>query len=259
MTTSDPGGAMQFTIDDLPIAAALVDPASQIMASNAAWQSQFTPLSRAVSGPPRLIDLVHPDDRASVTTLLAGTAASSAGGRLNGPDGWSHCNLQIAAPAPVRLLIAVPDSPAEVESELRHRIEVIEAQRNAIADLSAPVLEVWKGVLAVPIIGVIDTARASTIMERILDAVTRKSARTMVLDLTGVDTVDTSTANHLLRMARAVKLLGGRCLISGISPSIARTITHLGIEIRDFATYSTLQEALRSVMGDQMNNGTRKH
>ena len=130
--------------------------------------------------------------------------------------------------------------------ELNQRIDVIERQREAIRTLSVPVIEVYKSVLCVPVVGVLDSMQASEVTTTLLSAVVAKKARYVIVDVTGIDVMDTRSADHFLRMARAVMLLGSRCAISGVRPSIASTIVHIGIDLGEIKTYRTMRDALRA-------------
>lgn len=140
---------------------------------------------------------------------------------------------------------ALESDQVSISRELEDALRTVEEQRQAIAKLSAPILQVWDGVLAMPVIGVVDAVRAEHMTEDLLDAVARASARFAILDLTGVETLDTATANHLVRIVQAVGLLGSRCLISGLSSRVARTMAALGIQLGEVETFSTLQTALQ--------------
>lgn len=136
--------------------------------------------------------------------------------------------------------------------ELNRRIDEIERQREAIRTLAVPVIEVWKGVLCVPVVGVLDTMQASEVTSTLLNAVVAKKARFVVVDVTGIDVMDTRSADHFLRMARAVMLLGSTCALSGIRPAIAGTIVHLGVDLGDVKTYRTMRDALVGYVADSM-------
>ncbi|HEY6729269.1 MAG TPA: STAS domain-containing protein [Polyangiaceae bacterium] len=129
-------------------------------------------------------------------------------------------------------------------SELNRRIDEIERQREAIRTLAVPVIEVWRGVLCVPVVGVLDTMQATEVTSTLLNAVVAKKARFVVVDVTGIDVMDTRAADHFLRMARAVMLLGSSCALSGIRPAIAGTIVHLGVDLGEVKTYRTMRDAL---------------
>jgi rsbT co-antagonist protein RsbR len=135
-----------------------------------------------------------------------------------------------------------------VGQDLRHKLAVIEAQQAAIVRLSSPVLEVWSGVLAVPLIGAFTAERRAVVLEAVLDAVTRQRARHVLLDLTGVDGIDTASADALIKVVHAVRLLGARCIVSGITPEAAQTLVDLGVELSDLATTRTLKTALELCM-----------
>ena len=139
---------------------------------------------------------------------------------------------------------------ARGERELREKLEVIARQEEAIRALETPIIEVGDGVLALPLIGTIDSQRAGAMMERLLSAITEKSATTSILDLTGVEVVDTSTADHIGKLAKAAELLGAKCIITGIRPAVAQTMVQIGIDLTKVVTLSTLREALqRSLRG----------
>lgn len=131
------------------------------------------------------------------------------------------------------------------QRELEAKIETIESQRSAIRELSSPVIEVWTGVLCLPVVGVMDTARSSEMTDALLRAVTEKSARYAVIDVTGIEVMDSATADHFLRMAKAVRLLGAECVLAGVSPNIAQTIIHMGVDLSGIITYRTMREALQ--------------
>ncbi|MDI1481851.1 STAS domain-containing protein [Polyangium sp. y55x31] len=131
------------------------------------------------------------------------------------------------------------------ERELREKLDLIARQEEAIRALSTPIIEVWDGVLTLPLFGVVDTRRAAEMMERLLDAITHKGARTAIIDLTGVDTIDAETADHIGRLVRAAELVGAKCVITGIRPAVAQTMVEIGIDLTKIATLSTLREALR--------------
>jgi len=137
---------------------------------------------------------------------------------------------------------------ARDERRMREQLALIQAQKQAIDQLVSPVLEVWQGVLVVPLIGEIGSERAAVVTERLLGDVVRHGARFAILDLTGIDVVDTNAAQHMFDIMRGVNLLGCTALVSGIRPSVATTMVSLGIDIPAGRTFSTLAEALRRCM-----------
>lgn len=134
---------------------------------------------------------------------------------------------------------------ARTEQELRQRLELIEEQKSAMRAMAIPILQVWDDVLAVPVIGVVDAARAAELMASLLHAVTAVRATHVIIDLTGVEAVDTSTADHLLKLVQALSLLGARAVVSGIKPSVAGIIVSLGARLSDVTTVRNLREAIR--------------
>ena len=125
----------------------------------------------------------------------------------------------------------------------RGRDEIIRRQQEELAELSTPVVELWEGILALPVIGTLDSARTQTVMENLLSKIVQTGATHAILDITGVPTVDTLVAQHLLKTVAAARLMGAECIISGIRPQIAQTIVHLGVDLGDVITKSTLSDA----------------
>jgi len=124
------------------------------------------------------------------------------------------------------------------------REQIIADQAAAMLELSTPVIRLWESIIAVPLVGTLDSARTQLVMEKLLDTLVATGAEHAVLDITGVPTVDTEVAQHLLKTVSAVRLLGAECIISGIRPQVAQTIVALGIEFGDIATKATLADAL---------------
>jgi rsbT co-antagonist protein RsbR len=124
------------------------------------------------------------------------------------------------------------------------REQIVSDQASAMLELSTPVVRLWEGIIAVPLVGTLDSARAQLVMEKLLDTLVATGAGHAVIDITGVPTVDTEVAQHLLKTVSAARLLGAECTISGIRPQVAQTIVSLGIEFGDIATKATLADAL---------------
>jgi rsbT co-antagonist protein RsbR len=123
------------------------------------------------------------------------------------------------------------------------RDEIIARQQQEMLELSTPVVELWDGILALPLIGTLDSARTQVVMESLLERIVDTGAGIAIIDITGVPTVDTLVAQHLLKTVSAARLMGADCLISGIRPQIAQTIVHLGVELADVTTKATLADA----------------
>jgi rsbT co-antagonist protein RsbR len=124
------------------------------------------------------------------------------------------------------------------------RESVIRRQQNELLELSTPVIKLWQGVLAVPMIGTLDSSRTQVVMETLLQKIVETESMLAIIDITGVPTVDTLVAQHLLKTVSAIRLMGADCIISGIRPQIAQTIVHLGIELEGITTKATLADAL---------------
>jgi rsbT co-antagonist protein RsbR len=131
-----------------------------------------------------------------------------------------------------------------MEIALSEGAEVIDRQRQQLLELSTPVVKLWSRVVAVPLIGTLDSARTQVVMETLLQAIVDQNAAIAILDITGVPMVDTVVAQYLLKTAMAVRLMGAECVISGIRPQIAQTIVQLGIDLGDITTRATLADAL---------------
>ena len=124
------------------------------------------------------------------------------------------------------------------------REQIIAEQAEAMLELSTPVVRLWEGIIAVPLVGTLDSARTQLVMEKLLEALVATGSEHAVIDITGVPTVDTEVAQHLLKTVMAARLLGAQCTLCGIRPQIAHTIVSLGIEFGDITTKATLADAL---------------
>lgn len=131
---------------------------------------------------------------------------------------------------------------------IAEREQIIERQREEMLELSTPVVELWDRVLTLPLIGTLDSARAQEVMENLLETILQRQAEVVIVDITGVGTVDTQVAQHLLRAAAAVRLMGAECIISGISPMIAQTMVQLGIDVGSVSTRSSIRTALADAL-----------
>lgn len=130
-----------------------------------------------------------------------------------------------------------------MEVFLKSREDIVRRQQEELLELSTPVVKLWEGILALPIIGTLDSARTQVVMESLLQAIVQTNSRVAIIDITGVPTVDTVVAQHLLKTVTAARLMGADCIISGVRPQIAQTIVHLGINLLDVTTKSTLAAA----------------
>jgi len=135
-----------------------------------------------------------------------------------------------------------------VESYVTARESLITEQAQQLLELSTPVVKLWDGVVAVPLIGTLDSARSQIVMERLLETLVETGSPYAILDITGVPAVDTQVAQHILKTVVAAQLMGAQCVISGIRPQIAQTIVSLGIEFGDIVTKANLADALRYVL-----------
>jgi rsbT co-antagonist protein RsbR len=130
------------------------------------------------------------------------------------------------------------------------RERIIKSQAQALTELSTPVIQVWEGIIALPLVGSIDSVRAKEIMEKLLEAVVAQEADVVIIDITGVPVVDTQVANRLMRTVEAVRLLGTNSIITGINPVIAQTLVQLGVDLSQLSTKSSLRAGLQQAFKD---------
>jgi rsbT co-antagonist protein RsbR len=204
-----------------------------------------------------------PEDRARVEAIVAECKRSGAPmhyvGRVRRPDGeirWleTHAKVEIEADGGILWYgqtIDVTDrkqleqSLAETEAE---KAALIERLRRSIEDLSTPILEVWDDVLVMPIIGVVDSRRTADMVQRLLAEVTRSQASFVIIDLTGVEIVDTVTADNLMKLMRKVEIVGARCVLTGIRSAVAETLVDLGVDFGHLVTLRNLKHGLREAL-----------
>jgi rsbT co-antagonist protein RsbR len=136
-----------------------------------------------------------------------------------------------------------------METALSAGEELIERQRQQLLEVATPVIKLWEGVVAVPLIGTLDSARSQVVMESLLEAIVDQRAEYAILDITGVPTVDSLVAQHLMKTVAAARLMGAECVVSGIRPAIAQTIVHLGIDLGSIVTRADLADALAYALG----------
>lgn len=128
--------------------------------------------------------------------------------------------------------------------DLEEKLAMVEQQKSAIRSLSTPIIEVWQGVLCLPVVGVMDTARSSEMTSSLLQTIVEKGTSYAIIDITGIDVMDTRTVDHFIRMAKAIRLLGAECALTGLNPHIAQTIVHMGLDLSEIVTHRSLRDAL---------------
>ena len=134
---------------------------------------------------------------------------------------------------------------AEQHRDLQSKLHTIEEQAAAIRELSTPILEVWDDVLALPVVGFIDSRRCMEMMATLLDEIVATQTKCVIIDITGVEVVDTKTADYLLKVVRASSLLGVRCVLTGLRPTVAQTMVEIGADMREVRTLRSLREGLK--------------
>ncbi|MBL0745853.1 STAS domain-containing protein [Chryseolinea lacunae] len=147
---------------------------------------------------------------------------------------------------------------ATFETFIKGREEVILRQTDEITEISTPVIQIWDGILALPIIGTLDSARTQVVMENLLQKIVETGSSIAILDISGVPAVDSLVAQHLIKTVSATRLMGAECIISGIRPEIAQTVVHLGIDLSGVITKASLASALKTAFGILQLQVTRK-
>ena len=141
--------------------------------------------------------------------------------------------------------------------EIERKLQTIQEQAAAIRELSTPILEVWEDVLALPIVGFIDSNRCMDIMATLLQEICNRQAKCVIIDVTGVEVVDTKTADYLLKVVRAAGLLGVRCVLTGLQPTVSQTMVEIGADMREVTTLRTLAEGLKESIIHLRRKGLR--
>ncbi|MFF7559857.1 STAS domain-containing protein [Streptomyces pseudovenezuelae] len=160
-------------------------------------------------------------------------------------DVWVHACAQALAVLTATLRLVIMETTVSAGEEL------IERQRQQLLEVATPVIKLWDGVVAVPLIGTLDSARSQVVMESLLEAIVDQRAAYAILDITGVPTVDSLVAQHLMKTVAAARLMGAECIVSGIRPAIAQTIVHLGIDLGSIITRAGLADALAYALTQQ--------
>jgi rsbT co-antagonist protein RsbR len=187
------------------------------------------------------------DNVADVLLALANVASGDYETRLKvDPDDRSPLASLYAAINEMLASLSLEQAKSQAyQRELEEKLATIEQQRAAIRDLSTPIMEVWEGVLCLPVVGVMDTVRSTEMTATLLRAVSEKNTRCAIIDITGIEVMDTRTVDHFIRMAKAVRLLGADCALTGTNPHIAQTVVHMGIDLANVVTYRSLRDALQ--------------
>jgi PAS domain S-box-containing protein len=212
-------------------------------------------VSEEYSQDQRLDGFFKEEDRPTLRALLHKPPGDDAGApsvfTLRRSDGARYVELIAAEGEVGKTLIVLLQDITErrrVEDDLRRHVERIARQEQEIRTLSVPIVKVWEGVLLLPIVGLVDETRAAQMMETLLSAVVTEAAARVILDLTGVASVDRTTADGLWAMVRATGLLGARCMISGVSPDVARTLIALDVDLGGLSMFRDLHSALREAL-----------
>lgn len=223
-----------------------------------------------LSGVVPYASLVHPDDLARVAQEVgdysaAGRTTFEQDYRLVLPDGrmiWIYDYTRVLRDEAGQVTFYdgyIFDITARknTEAALREQIREVESQRRAILSMSSPIIEVWDGVLTLPVIGVVDGDRAQRMTQLLLERVTEVRCRAVILDLTAVEAIDTNTTGHLLRIVQALRLLGTQCALCGISPQLAQSISQLNISLDGVPAVPRLKEALRLFIAESQHDSPR--
>lgn len=189
----------------------------------------------------------HPPILSSVREALSGASISYVV-RVGDRDWQNHLSPLRSDAGEVTGVLGLSidmTEQARLERELREHIELLTKQRDLIRAMSTPILQVWDGVLALPVVGHVDQERAEAIMNALLDEIVRTGSRHAILDVTGVEALDTTTVHHLARLLRAVRLLGAEGILTGVRPAVAQTLVALGEDLPEAPTLRNLQAGLQ--------------
>jgi len=186
-----------------------------------------------------------------IEDILASVAAGDLDARIQSDIEDDFTGIEAAIDLLINDLTEELRQREKMQKELENKLSKIQEQQKTILqqqedllELSSPVSKVWDNILILPVIGTLDSQRTQVMMENLLQKIVDTGCTISILDITGVPTVDTQVANHLLKTVTAARLLGAECIISGISPAIAQTIVHLGIDLSAIRTKATLQDAM---------------
>lgn len=188
---------------------------------------------------------------AAIQNILAATAAGDLDVRLQPKYDDPFAEIEVGINILINDLTEELKEREKIQTDLEKKLATIQQQQKTIVqqqedllELSSPVIKIWDNVLVLPVIGTLDSRRSQIMMENLLQKIVDTGCTTAILDITGVPTIDTQVANHLIKTVTAAKLLGAECIISGISPAIAQTIVHLGIELTTIRTKASMQDAI---------------
>ena len=180
--------------------------------------------------------------------VLASAAAMQLDVRVNSEEDDELASSEQAIDVLLEDFASLLAERKQTERELQDKLLTIRKQQEAINELSTPVIKVWDNLLVLPIIGTLDSQRTQSMMEALLQEITTTGCKYAILDITGVAVVDTMVANHLIKTITAAGLMGAVCILSGISPTIAQTIVHLGIDLSGIKTRGNMMEAVKYVI-----------
>ena len=221
-------------------------------------------VAQVISNEHNLTAFVHPDHKDSLAASIAQSAQTLTPwyweGRIVRLDGQVRWIRGTSRPRMIGaqvvwdgVVMDITESMRlrEAEREAAEQQAIIREQSQMLAELSTPLIPISDGVLVMPLIGAISDRRAQQVMETLLEGIVHYQAETVLLDITGVKMVDTSVANALIQVARAVNLIGAHLVLTGIQPRIAQTLVQLGVSLGDIVTYSTLQAGIASILTRQ--------
>ncbi|MFO7561925.1 MAG: XylR N-terminal domain-containing protein [Enhygromyxa sp.] len=167
--------------------------------------------------------------------------------------GHERCEFEVRPPSAwdqraTPWIEALQNNEYSLTAELQRKLELIERQALAISELSTPVMEIWDDVLVLPIVGIVDTRRSLEIMDNLLERIVQLRSKYVIIDVTGVEIVDTKTADYLTKVVRAASLLGTRCVLTGLSPAVAQTLIAVGANLDEILTLRDLKEGLKACL-----------
>lgn len=204
--------------------------------------------------PKRAVEPDFSEAIASVLEVIRAVGRGDLSRRLEPifPEAHPIGALTVSVNAMIESLAAARERSERYSAELQEKLFAIDQQQAAIQELSTPIMEVWQGVLCLPIVGVVDSVRTADMARSLLSAVVARKAQFALIDITGIQVMDTQAVDHFIHMARAVRMLGARCVLSGVHPNVSRTVVHMGVDLQGIETHRSMRDALRHFISNSL-------
>ena len=212
--------------------------------------TEFPPAEQSVGRVLAGSESAHDEILVSIAGQAKSTRVESSAFAMRNAEGKLHHVLSVTHDVTAQRALEdeIQTRNAQLAESEADKTQLIERLRHAVDELSNPILEVWDDVLLLPVIGLVDSRRAADMVARLLDAVAHGQARYVIIDLTGVEIVDTRTADHLIKLVKKVELVGARCVLTGIRPAVAQTLVDIGVDFGRLTTLRNLKHGLRDAL-----------